>query len=192
MPWKSYQEWQRHDRQNRPDVSLADGYLAGAAVSLQIKPDDAWIAEILGQADPSEASGDSARDDLSGPRLELMDRLTETRSLLTAGRNGYVPTLEVAEDGEFDLSGWASGFLEASGPDLDIWLYHLAGRPECGLLGVIATHAVGPLGEAGRAHIAAHEERQNYEVLQARSWEFIPRLMQALYQRKVELADLGA
>jgi hypothetical protein len=192
MDWKSYQEWQRHDRQTRPDVSLADGYLAGAAVSLQMRTDEVWIAEILGQADPSEASDDSARDDLSGPRLELMARLAETRSLLAAEQSSYVPTLEVAEDGEFDLSGWASGFLEATGPDLDIWLYHLAGCPECGLLGVIATHAVGPLGEAGRAHIAAHKDRQNYEVLHARSWEFIPRLMQTLYQRKVELADLGA
>ena len=192
MQWTFYSAWQRQDPQNRPDISLADGYLAGAAVSLQVRTDDAWIAEILGVEDPREAANDGALDDLYGARRELMERLGETRSSLTTGQNSYVPTLDVSADGEFDLRGWASGFLEATGPDLDMWLYHLAGSPECALLGLLGTHAVGRMGDAGKAHIAAHEKRQDLEMLQARSWEFIPGLLRALYERKVELGDLGA
>jgi hypothetical protein len=192
MQWTSYSEWQRQDPQNRPDISLADGYLAGAAVSLQVRADEVWIAEILGQEDDSDGRDDSALDALSGSRRELLSRLTETRSSLTSDQNTYVPTLDVAEDGEFDLTGWASGFLEAMGPDLDMWLYHLAGSRECGLLGLLGTYAVGPMGSAGRAHLAIHPERQDLELLQARSWEFLPGLLQTLYTRKVELADLGA
>lgn len=192
MSWISYQEWQRQDSQNRPDISLADGYLAGAAVSLQVRADEVWIAEILGQEDHSNRRDDGALDALSGPRLELLSRLTETRSSLTGAQNTYVPTLDLAEDGEFDLAGWASGFLEAMGPDLDMWYYHLAGSRECALLGLLGTHAVGPMGDAGKAHIAAHEKRQDLEMLQARSWEFIPGLLRVLYERKVELGDLGA
>ncbi|EJL24242.1 UPF0149 family protein [Novosphingobium sp. AP12] len=188
MSWISYQEWQREDPQNRPGISLADGYLAGAAVSLQVRTDDVWIAEILGV----EVTNDGAPDELAGPRRELMSRLAEARSSLTTGQNTYVPTLDASADGEFDLSGWASGFLEATGSDLDMWLYHLAGSPECTLLGLLGTHAVGPMGDAGKAHIAAHEKRQDLEMLQARSWEFVPGLLQVLYDRKVELGDLGA
>jgi len=121
-----------------------------------------------------------------------MERLAETRSSLLAGQNTYVPTLDVAEDGEFDLAGWASGFLEAMGPDLDMWLYHLAGSRECAHLGLLGTQAVGPMGNAGRAHLATHPQRQDLEVLQARSWEFLPGLLQTLYTWKVALADLGA
>jgi hypothetical protein len=188
MQWISYKAWQRQDPQNRPDISLTDGYLAGAAVSLQVRTDDVWIAEILGV----EATNDGALDELSGPRRELTERLAETRSSLTTGQNTYVPTLDVSADGEFDLSGWASGFLEATGPDLDMWLYHLAGTPECALLGLLGTHAVGPMGDAGRAHLTTHEKRQDLESLQARSWEFIPRLLRVLYERRVQLGDLGS
>lgn len=191
MQWTLYSAWQRQDAKNRPDISLADGYLAGVAVSLQVRTDDAWIAEILGAEEPPEAANDRALDELSGPRWELTERLAETRSSLATGQNTYVPTLDVSADGEFDLRGWASGFLEATGPDLDIWLYHLAGSPECVLLGLLGTHGVGPMGDAGKAHIAAHEKRRDLEMLKARSWEFIPGLLRVLYERKVELGDLG-
>lgn len=169
---------------------MADGYLAGAAVSLQVRADEVWIAEILGVEDPGESTDDGV--ELSGPRRELMERLAETRSSVTKGQNTYVPTLDVSADGEFDLSGWASGFLEATGPDLDMWLYHLAGSPECALLGLLGTHAVGAMGDAGKAHIAAQGNRQDLEMLKARSWEFIPGLLRVLYERKVALGDLGA
>jgi hypothetical protein len=171
---------------------LADGYLAGAAVSLQVRGDEVWVAEILGQEDDADGRDDGALDALSGPRRELLSRLATTRSSLAGVQNTYVPTLDVSEDGEFNLAGWASGFLEAMGPDLDMWYYHLAGSRECALLGLLGTHAVGPMGDAGKAHIAAHGKRQDLEMLQARSWEFIPGLLRVLYERKVELGDLGA
>lgn len=192
MSWKAYEEWQRQDRQNRPDISLADGYLAGAAVSLQVRADEVWIAEILGQGAGPDRGANGALDELSGPRRELTERLAETRYSLATGQNTYVPTLDVSADGEFNLTGWASGFLEAAGPDLDMWLYHLAGTPECTLLGLLGTHAVGPMGDAGRAHLTTHEMRQDLENLQARSWEFIPRLLRVLYERRVQLGDLGS
>lgn len=157
MQWISYKAWQRQDPQNRPDISLADGYLAGAAVSLQVRADEAWIAEILGKGNGPDHEDTDADDELSAPQQELVERLAETRSSLATGQNTYVPTLHVSADGEFDLSGWASGFLEATGPDLDMWLYHLAGTPECGLLGLLGTHAIGPMGDAGRAHLTTHE-----------------------------------
>jgi hypothetical protein len=171
---------------------LADGYLAGAAVSLQVRGDEVWVAEILGQEDDADGRDDGALDALSAPRRELLSRLATTRSSLAGAQNTYVPTLDVSEDGEFNLAGWASGFLEAMGPDLDMWYYHLAGSRECALLGLLGTHAVGPMGDAGKAHIAAHGKRQDLEMLQARSWEFIPGLLRVLYERKVELGDLGA
>ncbi len=192
MRWNSYQKWQSQDPLNRPEVSIADGFLAGAAVSLQVRADEVWIAEILGHGGGPGGSDNGALDELSGPRRELTERLAETRSSLTTGQNTYVPTLDVAEDGEFNLTNWASGFLEAAGPDLDMWLYHLAVTPECALLGLLATHAVGPMGDAGRAHLTTHERRQDLESLQAQSWEFIPRLLRVLYERRVQLGDLGS
>lgn len=90
MQWTFYSAWQRQDLQNRPDISLADGYLAGAAVSLQVRGDEVWVAEILGQEDDADGRDDGALDALSAPRRELLNRLATTRSSLTGAQNTYV------------------------------------------------------------------------------------------------------
>lgn len=184
MSWKDYDDWQSVAPDARPERALADGFIAGAVVALQQHPDDYWLNSIVDLA---------AREDASARQAvaQLRHRMDEVRDHLGVTPGTYAPILTVTDDGELDVTAWATGFLEAIGPDLEMWAYHLD-KTESGLLGLVSSHAVGPVGEAGRTRIALHEDKLKLMELGERLWEFIPSLMTALYRKKVDLADMGA
>jgi len=122
-----------------------DGFLAGAAISLSATADEQWIGAIV--------AGSSDLD--QGARDELTARLSSIRADIDRDEPHYAPVLVVTDEGDFDISAWASGFLEAVGPDLEVWAYVLANKREGGLFGLLCSHAVGPMGGAARAKIGA-------------------------------------
>ncbi|WP_103727365.1 UPF0149 family protein [Novosphingobium sp. HII-3] len=192
MEWSSYCDWQSQDPQHRPEVSLADGYLAGAVVSLQEKSDDLWIADILGDASTWSRDRTVEPDERSKARDVLKVRLAEAREQLASSQTSYAPVLSVSPEGEFDVAAWATGFVEATGPDLEIWLYHLAGTREAGLFGVLGAHAAGPIGDAARSLLSSHAKAADLASLKDQAWEYIGQFVAALYARRSALGMLAA
>jgi len=154
--WQTYERWRSIDTDRRPEISLVDGFLAGAAISLSATADEQWIGAIV--------AGSSDLD--QGARDELTARLSSIRADIDRDEPHYAPVLVVTDEGDFDISAWASGFLEAVGPDLEVWAYVLANKREGGLFGLLCSHAVGPMGGAARAKIgaAAYERRPDVRL----------------------------
>lgn len=180
--WKAYEIWRSEDPAERPEPSVVDGFLAGAAISLSKCTDRQWIEAIIG-SDPSLIE-QGAVDDLA-------TRLTTIRLELGETNTVYAPVLLVTDEGDLDVSAWASGFLEAVGLDLEVWALVLANTREGGLLGLLGSHAIGPMGAAARARISTDPESSALEAVRSVSWEFIPALMSFLYRKKLELAAAG-
>lgn len=157
---------------------MVDGFLAGAAISLSTSADEQWIGAIVaGTSDLDQAASD-----------ELAIRLSTIRAEIDRDEPRYAPILVVNEEGDFDICAWASGFLEAVGPDLEVWAYVLADKREGGLFGLVCSHAVGPMGDAARAKISNDSQARELIGIRTRSWEFIPSLLSSLYRSKLELA----
>ncbi|MBB4859194.1 yecA family protein [Novosphingobium chloroacetimidivorans] len=184
MAWQDYEAWRAGEQGDEPEVPLVDGVLSGAVVSLRSFPDEQWIATIVGEpalnAKPGTLQGRAV--------AHLKHRMAEIRAALTEDQNGYTPLLTVTEEGDFDLTAWATGFIEAIAPDLETWAYVLAHKPEGGLLGLLGSHAVGTMGEAVKTRISQDADRDVLLAASERSWEFIPQLVKALYDKKLELA----
>lgn len=180
--WQAYETWRAADPTERPEVSLVDGFLAGAAISLSTNTDRQWIEAIMGSAPSLTDQG--AIDDLT-------TRLTTIRVELGREDTVYAPVLLVTDEGDFDVSAWASGFLEAVGSDLEVWALVLANTREGGLFGLVCSHALGPMGAAVRAKILTDPESAALETVRTNSWEFIPGLLASLYRKKLELAVVG-
>jgi hypothetical protein len=176
--WQTYERWRSIDTDRRPEISLVDGFLAGAAISLSATADEQWIGAIV--------AGSSDLD--QGARDELTARLSSIRADIDRDEPHYAPVLVVTDEGDFDISAWASGFLEAVGPDLEVWAYVLANKQEGGLFGLLCSHAVGPMGGAVRAKISDDPQGRELAAFRSRSWEFIPGLLSSLYRTKLELA----
>ncbi|MGE4404341.1 UPF0149 family protein [Pseudomonas sp.] len=176
--WDAYEEWRAADPSRRPEISLVDGFLAGAAVSLRQVSDDEWLEAAIGA------------ENLGSDRVvaELKGRLETIRAELAGQAPRYVPVLEVNSEGDFDLSAWATGFLETVGPDLEIWAYVLAGKPEGGLLGLLGTHAAGPTGDAVIAAAVRHPNSTQLQAARSTAWEYIPDLLASLYRQRSDLA----
>jgi yecA family protein len=179
--WQAYETWRSADPAERPEASLVDGFLAGAVVALQDQPEDYWLGSII---DPATCGDDKGYQDALD---QLRHRMEEVRTQLAESPSPYAPILTVTDGGEFDVTAWATGFLEAIGSDLEMWAYHL-NKSEAGLLGLVSSRAIGPVGAAGRTRIAQHENSNELEELSSQLWEFIPTLVETLYRKKVQLA----
>jgi yecA family protein len=176
--WQAYETWRAIDPVSRPEQALVDGFLAGAVVSLQDHPDNYWLTSIV---DPGASDDESCR----AASAQIKHRMEEVREQLAEAPSPYAPILTVSDAGDLDVTAWATGFLDAIGPDLEMWAYHLS-KPEAGLLGLIGSNAIGPVGDAGRARLANHEEGADLTALSDRLWEFIPSLVETLYRKKAQ------
>lgn len=188
MAWSDYEAWRAGDAGGRPETALVDGSLAGAIVSLRSYPDDEWIEAFTGPEALSAGPGTLE----AGAVAHLRHRMLELRSELAGAENTYTPVLTVTDEGDLDVTAWSTGFIEAIAPDLETWTYVLAQKPEGGLLGLLGSYAVGPMGEAARTRIAKDDDPAALLAARERSWEFIPQLVAALYRKKLELADQSA
>lgn len=57
MMWQAYEKWRSVDTGERPEISLVDGFLAGAAISLSPSADEQWIGAIVaGTSDLDQAA----------------------------------------------------------------------------------------------------------------------------------------
>lgn len=186
MYFPSYRHWQAQDPDTRPDLHLADGFLAGAAVSLEPMPDSHWVNAIMGPLSPKAVSRDLIE---TRARKELHARLTQTRTDMAIPDPRYAPILAVTADGEFDLTAWSSGFYEAIANDLDMWQYLLAGQREGGLLALLGSHTVGEMGEAARRYIASHPQAQTLSAVAQRSWEVLSPLLCMMYQKRSQIVE---
>jgi yecA family protein len=180
--WQAYEDWRSQDPTKRPEPSVVDGFLAGAAISLNTSTDRQWIETIIGSA---------ASHIDQGAFDELATRLTTIRRELSETDTAYAPVLRVTDEGDFDVSAWVSGFLEAVGADLEVWVLVLANTREGGLLGLLGSHAVGPIGAAARTKITNDPDSSALESVRAVVWELIPALMAFLYRKKLELAAIS-
>jgi hypothetical protein len=183
MNWNDYDSWQGEDVDARPERALADGFITGAVVSLHEHPDEYWLTGIV---HPASCDGEPCLR----AAAQIRHRMDEVREHLAQAPSPYAPTLTVNSEGDLDVTAWATGFVEAIGPDLDMWAYHLS-KTEAGLLGLIGSHAIGPVGEAGPARMAIHEDSLKLTELSGRLWEFIPSLVETMYRKKVQLKVAG-
>jgi len=186
MDLPSYRHWQAQAPDTRPDIHLADGFLAGAAVSLEPMPDSHWVDAIMGPISAQATSRDLIE---TRARKELRARLVQTRADMATPDPRYAPILAVRTDGEFDLTAWSSGFYEAIADDLDMWQYLLAGQREGGLLALLGSHTVGKMGEAARRYIASHPEAQTLSEVAQSSWEVLSRLLWIMYEKRNQIVQ---
>lgn len=186
MDFPNYRQWQAQVPGTRPDLHLADGFLAGALVSLEPMPDSHWLDAIMGPVSEQAVSRDLIE---TRARKELLARLNQARVQMAASNPHYVPILAVKADGEFDLTAWSSGFYEAIADDLDMWQYLLAGQREGGLLALLGSHVVGEMGEAARRYIASRSEAQALCEVADRSWEVLSRLLPMMYEKRRQIVE---
>ncbi|WP_443479013.1 UPF0149 family protein (plasmid) [Novosphingobium aerophilum] len=186
MDLPSYRHWQAQAPDTRPDLHLADGFLAGAVVSLEPMPDNHWVDAIMGPLSTQTVSRDLIE---TRARKELLSRLVQARAHMATPDPRYTPILAVRADGEFDLTAWSSGFYEAIADDLDMWQYLLAGQREGGLLALLGSHSVGEMGEAARGYIASHPEAQTLSEVAKRSWEVLSRLLCTMYEKRSQIIE---
>ncbi len=180
MDWSNYKSWQAVDPTTRPDVDLVDGYLAGAAISLQDKSSAQWVLELVG---PQGTESDATRSLVA---KVIQDRFKEVCETLSSATSAYTPIFADDGEGEFDLSGWATGFMEAIGPDADLWSYLLEGKREGGMLGLIAAHAVGATGTIAKIYLDTHPDGGRLKNVAADAWSFIPGLLDTLHVIKLQ------
>ena len=184
MAWRDYEAWRAGAQGDAPEMPLVDGVLTGSVISLRSFSDDQWIEMVVGEqalcAEPETLEGLAV--------TQLKQRLVEIRSALASDQHDYTPILTMTEEGDFDLTAWATGFIEAIAPDLETWTYILANKSEGGLLGLLGSYAVGAMGEAARASISRNDNRAALLAVREQSWEFIPQLVKVLYAKKLELA----
>jgi hypothetical protein len=183
MAWREYEAWQAGDPGERPETSLVDGVLAGAVVSLRSYPDDEWLSTIFDRQAFDAEPGSIEADAVGQLRL----RMAEIRAGIAGDEDAYTPILTITDQGDFDVTAWSTGFLEAIAPDLETWTYVLAGKREGGLLGLLGSHAVGSMGEAARALIDVDDDREALLAVRDESWAFISQLLVILYRKKLEL-----
>ncbi|PEQ10981.1 hypothetical protein B2G71_19380 [Novosphingobium sp. PC22D] len=181
MSWDDIEIWRADAPLTRPSSSAVDGFLTGSILSFDESDDDATINAIIGAAEASAPA--NKKQKLAAEHLA--HRLDEIRRALSDERNSYAPMLTLLDNGDFDLTEWATGFLEAVGPDLDLWLYLLQGKREAGQFGLIGAHAAGPMGQAAREWIAKHEDHDRLNDIVLRQWEFIPSLLRTLYRTRL-------
>jgi hypothetical protein len=185
MSWDDVHTWHITDPACRPDCSTADGFLGGMLLSLdESRPDDATIvAEITGPT----TEGCYVDPHQQRAAEHLKKRLAETREALAAGTTTYAPLLATLPNGEFDLTAWATGFIEALAPALDLWAYHLHGKPESGLLALLSAHAAGPMGQHAKNWVSTHPDADALHGIMAQQWELIPDLLRTVYGMKLKL-----
>jgi hypothetical protein len=114
MSWSDYDRWQGAAADTRPELALAAGFITGAVVSLQDHADDYWNSVV----DPANC------DDETCPRAaaQIRHRMIEIQEHLAEAPSPYAPTLTISGDGDLDVTAWATGFLDAIGQDLEMWL----------------------------------------------------------------------
>lgn len=179
MDWSKYKVWQAGDPVTRPEIDLVDGYLAGAAIALHEKSAAEWVAEIIAPQTAEPDEGRRLAAEVVAARFKEI-----TAALKDAG--SYIPILSEDGDGGFDLSGWATGFMEAIGADADLWSYILADKAQGGLMGLIAVHAVGETGTIARQYVADNTNGVRLNKVAAEAWSFIPGLLEFLYRIKLQ------
>lgn len=181
--YREYTAWQERDITARLTKFTADGILTGATISLQDNAAQHWIAGIIAQGDGPPTASANARENLIRRQQQIKDSLESDRL-------DYVPVLRITDNGEPDLSEWATGFLEAIGDEIALWTYSLADTREKLLFALIGANVVGPAGDAAREFLKRQPDQEPLQKMIETYWEAIPALLEYLYRKKNELAPL--